>query len=289
MSKNLLGLIVCGFLLFASTTIYIGLVQREKQKRMYIAQIDVLQTQNIVLQSTIEQLSEPQNKLVEVQPRLIEWVYKHSDISRAMAETVVFYTVSDSSCPLFMLALMKTESNFNPTAVSHKGAMGLGQVMPYHEKTLKDAGIISEMRDIFDIQAGVQATNFMWDTKMTQAKGNIDKALELYLGTHRESYVNRILKDYFYLNYLCKKVLVQEEPLKPVEYETGLNLNHPDVPDFVTRTTYTVQAGDCLSSIIRGHYGTATEQRILDIAEYNNITNIDLISVGQLIILPLGG
>lgn len=133
---------------------------------------------------------------------LVKWVYKHSMISKNMAMQIV-ENVSQTKHPLFLLALIKEESNFNPTAVSNKGAMGLGQVMPFHEKRLIKAGILTEMRDIFEIPIGVKATAFMYQFKLNKARGYTKIALEFYLGIKDENYIKRVLKDYYILKNIC--------------------------------------------------------------------------------------
>lgn len=138
-------------------------------------------------------------------PYLIDWVYKHSTrISRKMSKEIVTY-VSYTASPLFLLALIKTESSFDPTTLSRMGAMGLGQVMPEHEKTLIKAGILKEMRDIYNIPAGIKATDFIWRMKLRHARGNIERALQYYYGARDRIYISGILRDYYYLRNLRDK------------------------------------------------------------------------------------
>lgn len=66
-----------------------------------------------------------------------------------------------------------------------------------------------------------------------------------------------------------------------VEQGTGA-ANGTAVPGFPPGTeTYTVQAGDTLADIAL-HYGVS----VYDLAEANNIENIDLIEVGQVLVIP---
>ena len=233
------------------------------------------------------------NTIVDrAKPQLTEWVYKHSQISRAMAEKIVD-NVSKSSCPLFLLALIKAESNFNPTAISSKGAMGLGQIMPIHKKALIKAGILKEMRDIFDVSTAVKATEFVWKMKMSEADGDINKALSMYLGGNNYKYINQILKDYFQLNYLCKKPLID----KKVSLTTKKANNHDcwdqdieerEDPDRDREYyTYIVKSGDTLSKIAKKAYGEVNRNILESIKNSNSdVKNISSINVGQKIILP---
>jgi LysM repeat protein len=220
-------------------------------------------------------------KIDKAKLQLTEWVYKHSQISQTMAEEIV-NNISKSSCPLFLLSLIKTESNFNPTAVSSKGAMGLGQIMPLHKKALIEAGILKEMRDVFDISTAVKATEFIWRLKIAQANGDINRALALYLGGNDRRYVNQILKDYFQLNYLCKKPLINKKMSKEIKAE-----NVEDNVEIIKEYVYIVKSGDTLSKIAKKVYGKVN-RNILESIKNNNpdVKNMAFISVGQEIILP---
>ena len=270
------------------------------------------------LKLTVKRLVSTSNKVKQARPQLVEWVYKHSRISRIMAEEIVD-NVDGLSCPLFLLALMKTESNFNPTAISSKGAMGLGQIMPVHKKALKEAGIIEEMRDIFNIPTAIEATEFIWELKMAAAKGDINKALALYLGVKSEKYVNKILKDYFQLNYLCRKPLREQKAVKiqvinekakiqrqtnkmevvPVEEkklkksnlieETSKMIDKAMDKTAVSGDVYIiVRKGDSLSKIAKDMYGKSSLAILNAIKNRNpEIKDITLILIGQKIVLPI--
>ncbi len=179
-----------------------GIAQKELgswQKWRYLMEINKLESTLLVPGQEIKLIDWTNSG---IKPTLAKWVYKHSRISKGMAEQIV-----DGACrtkyPLLLLALMKTESHFIPTAVSEMGAMGLGQVMYYHEKKLIKAGILDEMRDIFEIPIGIKATEFMWTFKLNKAKGNIVAALTYYYGERNEEYINGILGDYYTLRNLC--------------------------------------------------------------------------------------
>ena len=179
-----------------------GIAQKELgswQKWRYLMEINKLKNTLLVPGQEIKLIDWTNRGIM---PALTEWVYKHSMISRSMAAQIV-----EGACrtkyPLLLLALMKTESHFIPTAVSKLGAMGLGQVMYYHETKLIKAGILVEMRDIFEIPIGVKSAEFMWAFKLKKAKGDVVTALTFYYGEKDKKYIDGILGDYYELRGLC--------------------------------------------------------------------------------------
>jgi len=125
--------------------------------------------------------------------KLTAWVYTHSD--RISIDTARFIAQEAiiTKKPLLMLALIEVESNFIPTAVSSKGAIGLTQIMDVHTKGLIKAGIIKDRRDLFNVSQSVHACNFILDDMLKKTGGNVGKALDLYLGGKDGAYKNRIL------------------------------------------------------------------------------------------------
>lgn len=75
--------------------------------------------------------------------------------------------------PLVM-AVIQTESRFNPNALSHKGAVGLMQVMP---STAKQIGIMGDLKDPqTNIDAGCRYLSMM----MNRFEGQLPLALAAY-------------------------------------------------------------------------------------------------------------
>ena len=70
--------------------------------------------------------------------------------------------------------------------------------MPFHEEKLIKAGILIE------ISVCVKATAFIWQYKLSKAKGNITLAL-WYYGNKNASHVRQVLRDYQILKNLCSE------------------------------------------------------------------------------------
>jgi soluble lytic murein transglycosylase-like protein len=135
--------------------------------------------------------------------RLTEWVYQRSEkISKKVAREIVD-TSQQYKNALLLLAIFETESNFVPSAISGKGAKGLGQIhWPSHKKTLTETGICKQERDLFDLETNVRASHLLLVDMLNRSNGDVIKALRLYLGGHDGAYTMRILNNYVQLSML---------------------------------------------------------------------------------------
>lgn len=150
--------------------------------------------------SYIIQLNPPPVKIVykTTLPELPlqKWVLSQSSRCSPKQVKLIIQECIRTDLPLLILALISAESEFNPTAVSSKGAIGLGQIMfEHHMKALIGANIIKEKRDLFDVEANIQATHFILKMFLRQSNGDVTKALERYLGGHDGAYQRKILNN----------------------------------------------------------------------------------------------
>jgi hypothetical protein len=132
--------------------------------------------------------------------KLITWVYVHSErISRETAKQIVDGAMQYKN-GIFMLALFEVESNFIPSAISNKGAKGLGQIhWPSHGGVLIRERICKNERDLYHIETNIRATDLILTDMLQRANGDIVKTLTLYLGTLDKVYVMRILNNFVQL------------------------------------------------------------------------------------------
>jgi soluble lytic murein transglycosylase-like protein len=92
--------------------------------------------------------------------------YKYKDI---ILEASAKYGLK----PNLIRAIIKTESDFNPNAVSNKGAKGLMQIMPVHYNNL---GITNP----FDARQNIMAGSKLFKGLFDRYNKNINKALAAY-------------------------------------------------------------------------------------------------------------
>ncbi len=80
--------------------------------------------------------------------------------------------------PELVLAVIDVESNFNPFAISHAGAMGLMQVMPFWLKEIGRPG-----DNLFSIRTNLRMGCTILKYYLDKEKGNLTRALMRYNGS----------------------------------------------------------------------------------------------------------
>jgi soluble lytic murein transglycosylase-like protein len=127
-------------------------------------------------------------------------VFSQQDIDAAIDQAASRHNVD----PNLVRAVIKVESNFNPNAVSRKGAMGLMQLMPQTARQLK-------VQNPFDPQQNVDAgvrhlkqlmENYGGDVKLTLAaynagQGAVARSAGMPHFAETRNYVKRITQLYY--------------------------------------------------------------------------------------------
>ncbi|RPI50295.1 MAG: hypothetical protein EHM49_08730 [Deltaproteobacteria bacterium] len=183
--------IVIGFLFLVMATVDLALIVKHYTEAR---ELGMARTQHTISE---------QQKLTEQKEKLSEWVYQRSEkISKKVAREIVDASYSYSNA-LLLLAIFEVESNFIPSAMSGKGARGLGQVhWPSHNKTLTETGICKQERDLFDVETNVKASHLILVDMLNRSDRDVIKALRLYLGGRDGAYTMRILNNYVQLSML---------------------------------------------------------------------------------------
>lgn len=101
--------------------------------------------------------------------------------------------------PQLVLAVIHIESGFRSYAISHVGARGLMQVMPFWVRTIG-----SPEHNLFDLQTNLRYGCTILRHYLDRENGNLDRALARYNGSlGRSVYSNKVLsiwKNYWHWN-----------------------------------------------------------------------------------------
>lgn len=90
---------------------------------------------------------------------------------------IVKYATPHGIDPNLVAAVMTIESSGNPNALSHAGAVGLMQVMPYHPYRFPGRPPAAQLYDPdFNVKWGLK----ILANEMEWARGNVSKALMAY-------------------------------------------------------------------------------------------------------------
>jgi soluble lytic murein transglycosylase-like protein len=104
--------------------------------------------------------------------------------------------------PLLVLALIATESSFDPKAHSSAGAMGLMQAIPrYHPDTLTAAGVSSH--ELYQPQQNISVGTRILSKYLKLSKGNMAAALQRYNGSLKDKnrrYSNKVFRTMTWLS-----------------------------------------------------------------------------------------
>lgn len=116
------------------------------------------------------------------------------------ADTIVRTSFTESEKhnidPLTVLSIMGVESTYNPFAKSHKGAIGLTQIMPrYHRAKISE--LKKQNLDLFSIKGNIIVGIQVIKEYLSLANGNIQSALQMYNGSTKDkkkTYSTKVLK-----------------------------------------------------------------------------------------------
>ncbi len=112
------------------------------------------------------------------------------EVVQSIADNLIDISVRNNIPYELIMGMVEVESNFNPSAVSSKGARGLLQVMP---SIWKDTLGLEDEYDLHQIKTGLEHGVKILTIILNEQKGNMPKALYHYVGKN-EAYVNNVYK-----------------------------------------------------------------------------------------------
>lgn len=126
---------------------------------------------------------------------LVKWVFDNSSRISMESSRLIVKECLKTKYPLLLLAIIKVESEFNPGALSSKGAVGLCQIMyDSHKVSLLKLKFLKDKRDLWDIQTNIKCGSYIFEEYLKTSK-DVNKALDLYLGTRDGPYVHKIMSN----------------------------------------------------------------------------------------------
>ncbi len=178
------------FLLLLLGSLAVGLDYVIKERERNHRQIAALRTQIEHLQRQIEPESE--NNVRDI-AAFVQHKYRRIPIE--MAELIAIHIDRWSNLndlnPAVVVGIIDVESDFNPLAVSNKGARGLMQVIPsYWAEELQ----ISSNFDFHGIETNIRAGIYVYLKYLDMENNNIKRALNRYNGSDRDKgeYANKV-------------------------------------------------------------------------------------------------
>jgi soluble lytic murein transglycosylase-like protein len=114
-----------------------------------------------------------------------EYAHYHKQypwLTHRIYDTVIAETGAQSVPLPWMLAIIHSESRGSQYAVSSAGAIGLGQVMPFHYRGRKEA--------LFDIDLNIMTSVGVFRQCLDMHKGNLVRALNTYEGHNKRPDIN---------------------------------------------------------------------------------------------------
>jgi soluble lytic murein transglycosylase-like protein len=115
------------------------------------------------------------------------------DSAARLAESVLKASDAFDVDPLLVAAVILKESRANPDALS-RGNYGLMQVnWTAHSRSIRSAfGQIEGARDLFDPDTNIMVGTYLLSSYLSHTKGNVDLALNRYLGRSSPAYRNAV-------------------------------------------------------------------------------------------------
>jgi hypothetical protein len=104
------------------------------------------------------------------------------EVASSIADNVMLFSKQYKTSPELLIGMMEVESRFNPMAVSSADARGLMQVMPEWIPKFN----IENVNDLHDIDVGIESGIKVFNIHLGEAKGDVSKALYLYVGKNAE-------------------------------------------------------------------------------------------------------
>ena len=130
------------------------------------------------------------------------------DHAEQIANAVATWSEKFNVDPKLLVAIIKVESNYNPFAISHAGAMGLMQVIPrWHLDKIIAARETTGTPEVFNINTNIYLGAWVISNCMKQYKHVVSNALKCYNGSigMQTDYHTKVLTEYSNVQTFIKR------------------------------------------------------------------------------------
>jgi len=126
------------------------------------------------------------------------------EVCNIIADKIVILSEREKLPADLIVAMIETESSWNPTTTSDKGAKGLMQI-------LEEDGITIESSRSYDIEYNIKIGIDILKSKLKKTDGNLSKALKMYVGGDK-NYSEKVYQAIgMFVMYKAKLVIEERE------------------------------------------------------------------------------
>jgi len=196
---------------FLGSLIFLGeKTHNNQEEKFYSIKNNISECVELMLGDRIQvgdafRIPSPFNKEVVEQ----SWPELDPAVANIIFETVIESAEENGLNPLFVLALINTESEFNPKAKSPVGAIGLMQIMPkFHQEKIQH---LDSQAKLYHIKTNVAIGTKILAEYLQQCDGNVRCGLNSYIGKstshdHLKEYTLKTLSTFAELVFLNEKL-----------------------------------------------------------------------------------
>lgn len=236
------------------------------------AKIATLQSKVAKYERQLQEVQTTRYFLQQRKERVIQWILENSyQCSPKDAEKIIDNAMKTRHF-FDLAALAGPESRWNKAATSYRGAAGVWQILPsnYQVQVLRDAGIIKQPQDLYDIEINAKAATHLWQEKLDLSQGNVVEALIRYRGGPKLEYVLEVLLNY---RELVRTLLYGQDP--------------PEVEQNIPVRKVRIKKGDTLWKLSKQVYGEARTEMFPTIKKINGLASIHKIQAGETLVFPV--
>jgi len=126
------------------------------------------------------------------------------EVCNIIADKIIILSEREKLPADLIVAMIETESSWNPTTTSDKGAKGLMQI-------LEEDGITIESSRSYDIEYNIKIGIDILKSKLKKTDGNLSKALKMYVGGDK-NYSEKVYQAIgMFVMYKAKLVIEERE------------------------------------------------------------------------------